>query len=80
MHSPAQPHAASPNPAPDPDSEYESAEAPPEEAAPGPDFEALKSRAQQAIDRSSTWIREHPAAAVGIAVASGFFVGRVLRK
>lgn len=74
MHSTAQPHAVPPQPDPEP------AEAPTEEAPAGPDFEAIKAKAHEAIDRSSTWIRQNPAAAVGIAIASGFIVGRILRK
>jgi len=74
MHSTAQPHAVPPQPDPDP------TEAPTEDSPAGPDFEALKSKAREAVDRSSTWIRANPAAAVGIAIASGFIVGRMIRK
>lgn len=40
----------------------------------------LKEKAQVAIDRGAGWIRANPAAAVGLAVAGGFIVGRILRK
>ncbi len=40
----------------------------------------LRDRASDIVEASSAWIRKNPAAAIGIAVASGFIVGRILRK
>lgn len=80
MHSTAQPHAVPPHPGPEPEPAPTPENPEPDDKPTGPDLDALKSKAQEAIDRSSTWIRQNPAAAVGIAIASGFLVGRMIRK
>ena len=43
-------------------------------------FENWKETAQQWSEHAREWIMGHPFAALGIAVAAGFTVGRVVRR
>lgn len=43
-------------------------------------FENWKESAQQWSEQAREWIMGHPFAALGIAVAAGFAVGRVVRR
>ncbi len=43
-------------------------------------IEAARERATEAIETTRAWIVENPAAAIGIAVGTGFLVGRVVRR
>jgi len=86
---PPRPHGVPPEPK-DPHVEPPGAHAEPhgaqfeDEEDLGPDRESqlheLREKAQIAMEQGATWIRANPAAAVGLAVAGGFIVGRMLRK
>lgn len=45
----------------------------------GMDLTELSSRARELASRAADWIAANPFAALGIAVGSGFFIGRAMR-
>lgn len=49
------------------------------ELSPRPEV-SLRESAERQIARARIWIRQNPLPALGIALASGFVVGRVLRR
>ncbi|MDI6402196.1 hypothetical protein QLX67_09325 [Balneolaceae bacterium ANBcel3] len=42
--------------------------------------EACQERVEELKDRAKTFIREHPAGAVGIAVVAGYILGKLTQK
>ncbi len=49
----------------------------------GPDVDSLadlKDRAAERIEVARSWIRQNPLPALGIALATGFVIGRIMRR